>query len=494
MTSTPSRHSPCYLALAFSAAIAAGCIGNETPSQPAMAVERSAAGTANAATVDEHPTAPENCQQVSPGEPLQQAIDDASSGEALCLESGTYDGPIIIRTEQLEIWGAPDTIIRNPGEGSSIRIGADGVEIHGTKIVGSGTKYTEQDAGVFLLEADDVVLERLTMRDVLFGISAQKANGLRIFDNDIKCRAQRALGMRGDGIRFWEVRRSIVRSNLVRKCRDLVVWYSPDNYFAGNRYYDGRYGTHFMYSSRNIVRDSTYVSNSVGIFVMYSRDILLEGNVFAASAGSSGMGVGLKESGNLEILENIFADNAEGLYVDTSPLQQTDHVLLALNQFRINDVGVVFHSEPFRLRADHNTFRGNRQPVRIDGGGTAVNIPWHRNYFATYQGYDLDDDGIGDIPFELRSLTNMLTGKYPQIRLLTGTPAMALVETAARIAPLYRPDSLLRDPEPSMAPPTDGTTDELYERIREERGILRLKTVDDMPVVRARDDILKREY
>ena len=438
-------------------------------------------------------SAPATCRSVAPDEDLEQIVEEAEPGARLCLDSGTYRGQFDL-DEPIEIWGGEGTVIRNPGSGSTFRIGADGVELHDLRIVGSGDRYTRQDAGVFVLEADDVVLEGLVLRDVLFGISAQKSNRLTIHDNDIHCRHQEQLGMRGDGIRFWEVRRSRVTDNRIRDCRDLVVWYAPENYIVGNRYIDGRYGTHFMYSSRNILRENVYLGNSVGVFVMYSRHIEITDNVFARSGGTSGIGVGLKESGDLEIVGNTIVDNAEGTYIDASPLQKTNELLYALNDFRLNESAIVFHNEPRRTNFRANSFRYNGTVAHIEGGGSAVSADWTGNYFGTYAGYDFDDDGVGDVPFEMRSFTQTLKGRYPKLDFLDGTPAMAFIETATRLAPLYQPKLLVRDDSPRMQPPTRTESTDLREEIMREKGFLRIQEGKHVPLVDPPESSLSKEY
>ena len=436
---------------------------------------------------------PDQCREVASGGDLAEAIDEAEPGAALCLAAGTYRGQFDI-DERVEIWGRDGTVVRNTGQGSTFRIGADGVELHNLRIVGSGDRYTRQDAGIFVLEADDVVVERVVMRDVLFGISAQKSNRLTIRGNDIACRHQEELGMRGDGVRFWEVRRSRITYNDIRNCRDLVVWYAPENLIVGNRYVNGRYGTHFMYSSRNIVRDNVYLGNSVGIFVMYSRHLRIADNVFARSAGTSGIGLGLKESGDLEIVANLFVDNAEGTYIDASPLQEDNELLYALNDFRLNETALVFHNEPRRTAFLANAFRHNGSVAAIQGGGSAVSAQWRHNYFDTYAGYDLDDDGIGDIPYELRSFTQTLKDRYPTIDFLDGTPAMTFIETATRLAPMYQPEVLIRDERPLVHPPEDEEVDQRRERIMEKRGFLRIRQGEHVPLVDPPDESLSKEY
>ena len=407
--------------------------------------------TARATAVQraEPPARPTDCRTVRPGDTLGDAIADAPPGATLCLQPGSYRGPVRIDTP-LTIWGPPSARLESAGNGSTIFVAADDVHLAGFTIAGSGQRYVDQDAGIFISKARGVVIDGLDIDDVLFGITSQQVDDLTIRDTSIRCRAKRALGMRGDGIRLWETRHSRIADNQLEACRDLVVWYSPDNLITGNRVSGGRYGTHFMYSSRNLVTDNQYVGNVVGIFVMYSRHLLIDSNILADAAGSAGVGLGLKESGNLEITRNRFLHNTVGSYVDTSPLHREDRNLYALNEFRLGNAGVVFHSSPRATGFRANTFKDNLATVEVEGGGDATDILWSGNYFGGYGGYDLDRDGVGDVPFELRTATGMLRSRYPQLDLFHGSLAMFAIETASRVSPLYAPDLVLSDDRPRM--------------------------------------------
>ena len=450
----------------------------------------SSAGPAAGLPAPRHAPSPADvgpCRKVHSSQDLQAAIETAPDGGALCLEPGQFEGTFRIE-RPMTISGPPEAVVKNPGHGSTFFIASDRVRLHGFTILGSGDRYVKQDAGIFVSESDHVRLESLLLRDVLFGITAQKVDDLVVRNTDITCRSKAALGMRGDGVRLWETRRSVISGNHLQDCRDLVVWYSPDNLIEKNRVEGGRYGTHFMYSSRNLVRQNAYVDNVVGIFVMYSRNLRLDSNILADASGAAGVGLGLKESGNLEITRNHFIHNTVGAYVDTSPLHRDDSNLFAFNEFRLGNTGLTFHSSPHRNAFVANTVQDNARPVVVEGGGDATQVQWTHNYYDTYAGYDLDDDAVGDIPFELRSASDQLVGRYPNLELLTGTPAMFLVEAATRMAPMYQPKLLLSDPRPLMEPAGQSPAAPDFAALLAERGLVEVTEEDGRVRVDSRTD------
>jgi nitrous oxidase accessory protein len=285
----------------------------------------------------------------------------------------------------------------------------------------------------------------------MFGILVERATGASVRGNEVLGDASQPLGLRGDGIRLWEVYDSTVEGNLLRDTRDVVLWYASRNRVAGNQIERGRYGAHLMYSHENEIVGNRFVGNVTGLFVMYSRKVDIHGNVFADSRGASGIGLGLKESGDVRVRENLFAHNTIGVYVDTSPLWPDDRNRFEGNDFRLNGAAVSFLGRASGNVFQGNGFRDNPLQVQVDGRGDARQALWQHNAFDDYAGYDLDRDGIGDVPYELRSLAADLVAQQPALAFFRGTPALALVEAIGRIVPLFEPRLVLSDAEPRMA-------------------------------------------
>jgi nitrous oxidase accessory protein len=400
------------------------------------------------ATAAAAPPRPQACQEVAPGVSLADAVRRAPAGGALCLAPGVYRGRVRV-DRPLTLWGPRDAVIRSEGEGSSVSLEAPGAALLGVSVDGSGGRFDLLDAAV-RVEADDVRVEGVYVENALFGLLVEKARRVTLRGNEIEGDADKALGMRGDGIRMWEVRDSRVEDNVLRNSRDIVVWYSPGNRIAGNRVEGGRYGTHFMYSHDNLVDGNRYDRNVVGVFIMYSRGITMRKNVLARSAGAAGIGLGTKDSGNLRVEDNLFAGDHIGAYLDTSPLYLDDHNVFQGNSFRLCDTALVFHGGAERNRFTGNEFRDNRAQVAVEGRGDARAAQWLHNHFDDYAGFDLDGDGIGDLPYELRSLTTQLAAREPGLAFFRGSPALSLVELVGQVVPLFRAETLLVDPEPRM--------------------------------------------
>jgi nitrous oxidase accessory protein len=395
----------------------------------------------------------EPCRTVAAGSDLPDEIASAAPGTRLCLAAGDHQGPIQI-PPGVTLSGPREARIVAGRDGTTVRLAEDGAALEGVTVDGSGARFDLLDAAV-LVTGDDTRVENVRIVSALFGIRAEQANRVVLRGNEVVGRPEQVLGLRGDGIRLWEVRDSTVAENRLTDSRDLVVWYSPGNRFMGNRVERGRYGTHFMYSHDNHVEGNVYASNVVGIFVMYSRRLVLEGNRLEHAAGAAGIGVGLKESGDVTLRENQLLGNTVGLYIDTSPLDQTEHNHFERNRIRFHDRAIVFHGTVDRNRFAGNSLEENRIQVALEGRGDARAADWRGNHWDDYSGYDLDRDGTGDVAYELRSLANEWIARIPALAFFRGSVAMAAVEWLGKALPLFQPTTLLVDPAPRMKSPTD---------------------------------------
>ncbi len=398
------------------------------------------------------PARPERCVDVAAGAALQALLDGAASGAAFCLAPGVYAAPIAIPSG-VSVWGTRDAVLRSSGTGTTVRLSGQGGALLGLTVDGSGTRY-DLEEGAVALEGRDLRVEGVRIHSALFGIAVAKSERVLLRGNVVEGTDQAQLGMRGDAIRLWETRFSRVEDNLVVHSRDLVVWYSSDNVLSGNEVRDSRYGTHLMYSHRNVLERNRYLGNVVGVFLMYSHDVRLLHNVLAGSTGAAGMGLGVKESSTVIAEGNAFVKDAVGIYLDNSPFEPGTTNEFHGNALRLCDVGVLLQSGVHGNRFLGNSLRGNGMQVRVEGAGDALANLFRGNDWDDYQGYDVDGDGRGDVPYEVRNLSDHLVATHPEVDLLHGSPALFLLNAASRLMPLYSSPALVVDASPATQPPT----------------------------------------
>lgn len=399
------------------------------------------------------PARPERCVDVASNSDLQSVLRGASPGAAFCLAPGTYPAPIVIPAG-VTVWGPRAAAIRSTGSGTTVRLAGKGSALLGVSVDGSGTRY-DLEEGAIAAQGEDQRIEGVRVHNALFGIIVSKSERILLRGNDVEGTLEAQIGMRGDGIRLWETRHSRVENNRVSHSRDVVVWYSSNNVLTGNEVRDSRYGTHLMYSHDNLLRDNRYLGDVVGVFLMYSHNVRLEHNLLAGSTGAAGMGLGLKESSAVTVHDNAFIKDAVGIFIDNSPFEPGTVDEFRHNALRLCDTAVLLQSGVHDNQFLANSLRGNGTQVAVDGGGDAMANLWRGNDFDDYQGYDFDGDGVGDVPYELRSASGLLLAGHAELALLHGSPALFLVDVSSRLLPLYRTKAVLVDQRPSMIDPLE---------------------------------------
>jgi len=102
----------------------------------------------------------------------------------------------------------------------------------------------------------------------------------------------------------------------------------------------------------------------------------------------------------------------------------------------------------FENKFIHNNFIGNTFDVSYSGGNTSDNR-FDYNYWSEYTGYDLDKDGIGDVPFRPVKLFSYITTKVPESIILIRSSFVDLVNFSEKVSPVFTPEHVF-DSFPSM--------------------------------------------
>jgi nitrous oxidase accessory protein len=392
---------------------------------------------------------------------LQNAIDAAEAGSTLLIEAGIYDAPIVI-AKPLVLEAKPGAVIQGNGHGDDlVRIEAPDVAIAGFTIRGTGSNLEEENAAI-LVHAPRARIEGNVLEDDLFGIYLQNApesivRGNRITGMDID------IARRGDAIRLWNANGCVIENNEVAHTRDVIIWYSEGVELRGNCIADSRYGLHFMYANANVVEGNTLQRNSVGAFLMYSKSLVFRGNLLLSNRGPSGYGIGMKDVDGVIAQDNRILGNRVGMYLDNSPFSPSMLHEIDRNLFAFNDIGIAFQPAVRRNQFHENAFIENLEQIAVIGsgdfGGNDFTVDGRGNYWSDYNGFDLGEDGLGDIAYRSESLFENLVDRETKLRLFLFSPAQQAVELASRAVPTFKPRSKLTDTAPLMnVPEIEGPT------------------------------------
>ena len=378
--------------------------------------------------------------------PLQPLIDNAEGGATLLLEPGRYAGPVLI-DKPLTLDGQGKVTIDSGGKGSVIVVDTDGAVVRNLHLTNSGESHNDIDSGVQVRGRFNVISDNI-IDNCLFGIDLQQSENNIVRRNRISSKPFE-LGTRGDAIRLWYSFENKVTDNIISDSRDTVVWYSANNTIARNTAYDSRYSLHFMYSRYNLVEDNRYYNNTVGVFLMYSDGVVLRNNYIAHASGSTGVGIGFKETSDVTVEGNKILYCASGLYIDISPFQPDTINTFSNNLIAYNGIGIRFLNDWTGNEFRSNRFIDNLTQVVVSSGKTANRNIWQDNYWSDYEGFDEDQDGVGDTPYELYVYADRLWQDVPYAQFFKGSPVLEVMDFLERLAPFTEPTVLVRDERPS---------------------------------------------
>ena len=121
--------------------------------------------------------------------------------------------------------------------------------------------------------------------------------------------------------------------------------------------------------------------------------------------------------------------------------------LVEKNVFKANGWGMNIQASCMDNVIQKNNFLGNT--FDISTNGSLVMNTFSNNYWDKYEGYDLDKDGVGDVPYHPLSLFAVLTEKNPSTMLLFRSFMITLLDKSEKILPSITPDNFV-DKTPLM--------------------------------------------
>jgi nitrous oxidase accessory protein len=376
---------------------------------------------------------------------LQPVIDAAKPGDTIRINSGVYEGDIVVN-KPLILLGLKYPVLKGSGKGSVVTITADDCTIQGFVIERSGRGLRNEDSGI-LLKSQRNHIEGNRLSDVLFGIYLFHSTNNSIVNNRIRGRKEIDLGDRGSGIHLWDSPSNRIEGNIVSDARDgLFIQNSKDNIIVRNRISDLRYGVHYMFSDTNRFEENVFTNNVAGAAIMYSKDITFQRNLFLHNRGYSSFGILFQDCTRCNAEENWIVDNVTGLFAEA--LRES---IIRRNVIAENDVAIEMFGSAQGNTVAENNFVDNLSPLQLVGNRTGTR--WHQqgrgNFWSEYDGYDLNEDGIGDVKKKVQNVFEYMEGNHPRLRLFLYSPAAAAIGMAEKAFPLLEGTDEI-DPAPLM--------------------------------------------
>lgn len=393
---------------------------------------------------------------------LAQAIAAAPAGATVTVPAGVHHVRGLRLDKPIALVGEPGAVLDAGGTGDVLRISAPDVTVRGLTLRHSGTDLTAENAGIFVEQAArEVTLDHNRIEGTLFGVYLDGAANARVTRNVIRGLRSLHVADRGDGIHLWNDTGCIIEGNDIAGSRDgIYVYVSPHNTIARNVVHDVRYGVHYMYSNHNKLVGNVSRGNVAGFALMSSDHLRATGNLAEdnASYGFLLNYISYSEFAGNEARRSTGLRDDAGATIDGAEGKGMFVYLSQFNDFHDNlvaDSGIGIHltAGSVRNRVWANRFVDNRVQVKyVQNLAQEWSVDGRGNYWSDYLGWDLDGDGIGDIPFRPNDGVDVLLWKYPAARSLMSSPAILLLRYVQRAFPVFTPPSV-QDSHPLMRIP-----------------------------------------
>jgi nitrous oxidase accessory protein len=384
--------------------------------------------------------------EVSPDGPvptLGAALAQAAPGSHIIVGPGIYREPTVIVSIPVTIEGRPGAILDGTEAEDVLLITADSVTIRGLTIRHVATSYVDDRAALKFQEVTGCLVEDNTIEDAFFGIYLAKSKGCIIRRN--RATGRKASETRsGNAIHLWSSSDVLIEDNELTGHRDgLYFEFVTDAVVRRNVSRDNmRYGLHFMFSHRCEYVDNRFIRNGSGVAVMYTKQVTMTGNHFEDNWGSAAFGLLLKDITDSRMERNVFRGNSTALHADGAVRLMVRHNEFVANGWAIKIMASSSDNDFFRNRFSGNTFD-------VATNSRSNTSRFNENFWDTYEGYDLDRDGYGDVPFRPVRLFALLVERYQPALVLMRSAFVDLLDVAERILPVLTPETLV-DAHPLM--------------------------------------------
>lgn len=377
--------------------------------------------------------------EVSPAGPVRSiatAIGLVQPGGRIVLRPGVYREPTIVIHKPLTMLGDHGAVLDGSAAGQIMTVAADDVTIRGIEFRNVVPSFVEDHAAIGVVKATRCAIEGNRIVNAFFGIYLAGVSDCRVAGNIVRGE-RRTEATSGNGIHLWSANDITIEDNEVSGHRDGIYFeFVRNTVVQRNESEDNlRYGLHFMYSDDCRYAANLFRRNVGGVAVMYSKRVAMVDNRFEDNWGSASYGLLLKEIYDPVIERNRFRRNTVGIVADGAV-----RVVAAHNEFVGNGWALRLLGSTYDGRVESNDFIGNTFDVTTNGSGGALLAG---NHFDSYRGYDLDRDGIGDVPHHPVRLFSVLVERNDPSIILLHSFFVDLLDAAERVLPSLTPETLI---------------------------------------------------
>ncbi|HRO41582.1 MAG TPA: nitrous oxide reductase family maturation protein NosD [Flavipsychrobacter sp.] len=370
---------------------------------------------------------------------LQAVINKAASGDTLLLSKGNYNQHSIIIQKPLTIIGEGYPVFDGFKKYEVFIVAANNVFIKGIQVQNTGRSSLVDMAGIKLQDASNVTITDCKIFNTTYGIYLQNSKNCTIQNNEVRASAKDEL-QSGNGVHAWKCDALTIKGNTLSGHRDGIYFeFVTNSFIERNKSFGNiRYGLHFMFSHNDTYSYNTFSNNGAGVAVMYTKGVTMSVNIFRHNWGDAAYAILLKDISDSKIEHNKFDRNTVGIFMEGS-----SRIHVAQNIFSDNGWAMRIQASCDDNVFEQNNFLGNSFDVATNG--TMMLNTFRNNYWDKYDGYDLDRDGVGDVPYYPVSVYSVITERIPTAMILYRSFLTNIMDQVEKVMPSIIPDQLKDD-------------------------------------------------
>lgn len=382
-------------------------------------------------------------QPHTPVTSIKKAISQAVAGDSIFIHAGIYKEGNIIIDKPLFIKGIDWPILDGEHRYEVISIKADRVTLTGVQVQNSGRASLDDPGGIKIYDSGFVSILDNKLVNNFFGIYLQYSKHCLVKGNLIVGTGTEEQSI-GNGIHCWKSDSLQIISNQVEGHRDGIYFefVTGSIIWRNTSKKNVRYGLHFMFSHNDAYITNYFSENGAGVAVMFTKNVRMFNNVFRDNWGDAAYGLLLKEISDSYIFNNRFLNNTTAIV-----MEGTNRIKVEKNVFKNNGWGLKIQASCMDNVITDNNFIGNTFDVSTNGH--LVLNTFTGNYWDKYEGYDLNKDKTGDVPYRPLSLFSVIAEKNPPVMLLFRSFIIMLLDRSEKIIPTLTPDNFI-DEKPAM--------------------------------------------
>lgn len=376
---------------------------------------------------------------------ITKAINAAKSYDTVVVSFAIYHEQNLIINKPLVLKGINHPVLDGENKFEIISIKSPFVTIDGFKIQNSGVSSMTDYAGIKICNVSHVNIINNILSNTFFGIYSQYGTNCLIQNNTLAAFAKQEQ-QSGNGIHCWKSDSMRIIGNNVTGHRDGIYFEFVTNSIIWRNVSTKniRYGLHFMFSNNDTYAVNRFENNGAGVAVMFSNHVKMFSNFFRENWGDASYGILLKEISDSHIQGNVFEKNTSGIYFEGA-----SRIQMEKNVFRNNGWALKIQASCMDIVLEKNNFIGNTFDVGTNG--SLVLNTFKNNYWDKYEGYDLNKDNIGDVPYRPVSMYSMIVEKNPPAMILFRSFMTSLMDKTEKVIPSLTPENL-KDEHPLMKP------------------------------------------